>query len=130
MQPLSGGKLWQVFFNQEQVRAGAYHKGKGAFPLVVKVDDHSGRAVLIVEIHMADVDLLLLQGMTHVAAKRVTADAADKSAVAAKAGNPYRHVSRRASRALQQAPFALRQQVHHRVAQNPNFCIHAKTLQS
>ena len=100
MQPLSGGKLWQVFFSQEQVSAGAYHKGKGAFTLVIKVDHHSGRAVMIVKIHMADVDLLLLQGMTHVAAKRVTADAADKSAVAAKAGNPYRHVSRRASRAL------------------------------
>lgn len=80
----------------EQVSAGAYHKGKGAFTLVIKVDHHSGRAVMIVKIHMADVDLLLLQGMTHVAAKRVTADAADKSAVAAKAGNPYRHVSRRA----------------------------------
>jgi hypothetical protein len=55
---------------------------------VVKVDHHSGRAVLIVEIHMADVDLLLLQGMAHKAAKRVVADAADKSAVAAKAAIP------------------------------------------
>lgn len=88
----------------EQVSAGAYHKGKGAFTLVIKVDHHSGRAVMIVKIHMADVDLLLLQGMTHVAAKRVTADAADKSAVAAKAGNPYRHVSRRASRHCSKRP--------------------------
>ncbi len=87
MQPLSGGKLWQVFFNQEQVRAGRTIKVK-VRPLVVKVDDHSGRAVLIVEIHMADVDLLLLQGMTHVAAKRVTADAADKSAVARQGRQP------------------------------------------
>lgn len=82
--------------------------------------------MLAVEVHMADVDLLLLQGMTHKAAKRIVADASDKPAVSAKAGDAYRYVSRRAAGALQQAAFALRQQVHHRVAQNPNFCIHAE----
>lgn len=82
--------------------------------------------MLAVEAHMADVDLLLLQGMAHKAAKRIVADAADKSAVAAKAGDTDRHVSRGAAGAAQQAAFALRQQVHYRVSQNPNFCIHVE----
>lgn len=82
--------------------------------------------MLAVEAHMADVDLLLLQGMAHKAAKRIVADAADKSAVAAKAGDTDRHVSRGAAGAAQQAAFALGQQVHYRVSQNPNFCIHVE----
>lgn len=53
--------------------------------------------MLAVEVHMADVDLLLLQGMTHKAAKRIVADASDKPAVSAKAGDAYRYVSRRAA---------------------------------
>jgi hypothetical protein len=62
--------------------------------------------------------------MAHKAAKGIVADAADKPAVAAKASNAYRHVSRCAAGTLQKAALAFRQQVHHRIAQNPNFCIH------
>jgi hypothetical protein len=73
---------------------------------------------------VADVHLLLAQSLLHKAAKGIVADAADKPAVAAQAGDTYRHVGRRAAGALQQATAAFRQQVHYRIAKNPNFCIH------
>ena len=61
----------------------------------------------------------------HKAAEGIVADAADKSALSAEAGNPYRDVGRRAAWTLQQPPSALRQQVHHRISDHPNFCVHA-----
>jgi hypothetical protein len=56
--------------------------------------------MLTVKAHMADIDLLLLQGMAHKTTKRIVADAPDKPAVAAKASNAYRHVSRCAAGTL------------------------------
>ena len=82
--------------------------------------------MLAVEAHVADVDQLLLQRVAHKAAKRVVTDAPDKPADAAKTGDTYRHVGRRAAGAAQQTAFALRQQVNYRISQNPNFCNHAE----
>jgi hypothetical protein len=62
--------------------------------------------------------------LLHKTPKGIVADAADKPAVAAQAGDAYRHIGRRAAGALQQATAAFRQQVHHRIAKYPYFCIH------
>jgi hypothetical protein len=59
-------------------------------------------------------------GYAHKAAG-IVADAADKPAVAAKAGDTYRHVGRRAAGTLQQATFAFRQQVHYRIPRTQTF---------
>jgi hypothetical protein len=64
-------------------------------------------------------------GYAHKAAKGIVADAADKPAVAAKAGDAYRHVGRRAAgdTAAGGRRFPAAGPPPH--PQNPNFCIHA-----
>ncbi|GKO50132.1 hypothetical protein MS6016_00300 [Klebsiella variicola] len=93
--------------------------------MLIEIDHHRGGALRRIEAHKIHIDLLLRQGVTHKAAERIVADAADKAAVAAEPRHADRDVGRCAAGALQQAALAIGQEINDRIAEYPDFSIHS-----